>query len=316
MADVFISYSKQAVAVTRKLAKDLEEKGVTVWWDTELVAGERFRQRIQEELKACRAAIVIWTPESVHSDYVHSEAERARIARKLIQVRTADIEPGDLPPPFDVAHVPLVDDRTEIYAALSKLGIIEGYDSPAYRKTALFTGAAGRAPWRFSTRTVGIAVGVLAIATAWLGYQYVLVNASRAPSEAELIGRGSTVAAQFLKQVNAGIPDSSLFAKELRLGRRGLMTSVEAVAELRKFNAKYQSVVCQVDPSSVKLKPAQHPASVWRVNFVTQCDVAAGSGPRTTERFPLEIEATRSGGADRIAGIWAPERMVLWEARN
>jgi len=98
MADVFISYSKQAVAVTRKLAKDLEEKGVTVWWDTELVAGERFRQRIQEELKACRAAIVIWTPESVHSDYVHSEAERARIARKLIQVRTADIEPGDLPP--------------------------------------------------------------------------------------------------------------------------------------------------------------------------------------------------------------------------
>jgi predicted nucleotide-binding protein len=86
MADVFISYSKSYVQITRDLAADLEAKGLTVWWDTDLLAGESFRQRIIQELQACKAAIVIWTPQSVISDYVISEAERARKAGKLIQV--------------------------------------------------------------------------------------------------------------------------------------------------------------------------------------------------------------------------------------
>lgn len=43
-----------------------------------IFAGESFRDRIVQEIKTCKAAIVIWTSDSVHSDYVVSEAERAR----------------------------------------------------------------------------------------------------------------------------------------------------------------------------------------------------------------------------------------------
>ena len=111
MADVFISYSKSYTAITRELAHELEAKGLTVWWDTDLLAGETFRDRIIEELKACKAAIVIWTPQSVKSAYVISEAERARLSNKLVQLRTSDVDPSDLPPPFDTTHVSLVDDR-------------------------------------------------------------------------------------------------------------------------------------------------------------------------------------------------------------
>src|SRR5262249_10073325 len=93
MADIFISYSKPHVELTRDLASDLEAKGLTVWWDTDLLAGESFRQRIIQELHDCTAAIVIWTPQSVSSDYVISEAERARKAGKLIQIRTEEVEP-------------------------------------------------------------------------------------------------------------------------------------------------------------------------------------------------------------------------------
>ena len=107
MADVFISYSKPHVELTRDLASDLEAKGLTVWWDTDLLAGESFRQRIIQELHDCKAAIVIWTPQSVSSDYVISEAERARKAGKLIQVRTEEVEPDQLPPPFDTGHASL-----------------------------------------------------------------------------------------------------------------------------------------------------------------------------------------------------------------
>src|SRR5215510_13267354 len=111
MADIFISYSKPHVELTRDLASDLEAKGLTVWWDTDLLAGESFRQRIIQELHDCKAAIVIWTPQSVSSDYVISEAERARKAGKLIQIRTEEVEPDALPPPFDTGHASLIDDR-------------------------------------------------------------------------------------------------------------------------------------------------------------------------------------------------------------
>jgi hypothetical protein len=124
MADIFISYSKPHVELTRDLASDLEAKGLTVWWDTDLLAGESFRQRILQELHDCKAAIVIWTPQSVSSDYVISEAERARKAGKLIQIRTEEVEPDALPPPFDTGHASLIDDRKAIYGALAKLGLL------------------------------------------------------------------------------------------------------------------------------------------------------------------------------------------------
>ena len=125
MADIFISYSKPHVELTRDLASDLEAKGLTVWWDTDLLAGESFRQRIIQELHDCKAAIVIWTPQSVTSDYVISEAERARKAGKLIQIRTEEVEPDASPPLFDTGHASLIDDRKAIYGALAKLGLLQ-----------------------------------------------------------------------------------------------------------------------------------------------------------------------------------------------
>src|SRR5262245_40428172 len=115
MADVFISYTKPYIQLTRDLAADLEAKGLTVWWDTELLAGESFRRRIIQELRDCKAAIVIWAPQSVDSDYVISEAERARKAGKLIQIRSEEVELSQVPPPFDTGHVSLIDDRKAIY---------------------------------------------------------------------------------------------------------------------------------------------------------------------------------------------------------
>src|SRR5262245_35332923 len=126
MADVSISYSKPHVELTRDLASDLESKGLKVWWDTDLLAGESFRPRMIQELHEFKAAIGIWTRQPVSSDYVISEAERARKAGKLIQVRTEEVEPDQLPPPFDTGHASLMDDRKAIYGALAKLDVLRG----------------------------------------------------------------------------------------------------------------------------------------------------------------------------------------------
>ena len=57
MADVFISYSKQSPEPTRKLAADLDARGVSVWYDTELLPGEHFQQRLEDELLSAKTGL-------------------------------------------------------------------------------------------------------------------------------------------------------------------------------------------------------------------------------------------------------------------
>jgi TIR domain len=72
---VFISYSKSDPEPTRELADFLTARGYSVWWDTNLTAGEIFRKTIDREINAADAVIVIWTPHSVTSDWVVAEAD-------------------------------------------------------------------------------------------------------------------------------------------------------------------------------------------------------------------------------------------------
>jgi hypothetical protein len=104
MADIFISYSKVDHAEAVKLSVYLESLGYSVWWDNSLTSGEEYRDAIVVELSKARAVIVIWSPASVRSDWVRSEAGRANADRKLIPVRTGGIDYKDIPPPFDVLH--------------------------------------------------------------------------------------------------------------------------------------------------------------------------------------------------------------------
>jgi TolB-like protein len=124
MADVFIRYSKASRAETEQLAKELQGKGFSVWWDAGLVAGDSFGDVIMAELANARAAIVIWDSASVKSEWVRSEASRARARRILIPVRLEGIRSHDIPPPFDSLHTELLSNRGGINAALAKLGVV------------------------------------------------------------------------------------------------------------------------------------------------------------------------------------------------
>ena len=123
MADVFISYSKSRRQETLDLADDLEKRDFTVWWDKDIAPGETFRDVINAELARARAAIVIWTPASVKSDWVISEATRAHRRRVLIAVHSADLNLDDIPAPFDVVHMEPVANRAAIFVALAKMGV-------------------------------------------------------------------------------------------------------------------------------------------------------------------------------------------------
>jgi hypothetical protein len=77
MADVFISYAQSRRDLAEALAKDLEAEGLTVWWDIGLVPHQHFRKEIDAQLDAAGAVVILWTPESIGSLWVPSEADHA-----------------------------------------------------------------------------------------------------------------------------------------------------------------------------------------------------------------------------------------------
>jgi len=75
------------------LAKDLEAAGLSVWWDTSLRPGENFRNEIDEQLDNCKAAVIVWTLESIKSDWVIAEADHAWQLKKLVNTHVPELKP-------------------------------------------------------------------------------------------------------------------------------------------------------------------------------------------------------------------------------
>ena len=64
MTDIFFSYKREDRARIEPLVELLEGEGLTVWWDPELVAGERFDEVIGREIAQARCVMVAWAAHS------------------------------------------------------------------------------------------------------------------------------------------------------------------------------------------------------------------------------------------------------------
>ena len=98
MSDVFISYARSTEREAMRIAEALRGLGYGVWRDDELPAHRSYEQVIEERLKAAKAVVVVWSADAVKSEWVQSEADRARNGRKLVQLT---IDGAALPMPFD-----------------------------------------------------------------------------------------------------------------------------------------------------------------------------------------------------------------------
>lgn len=101
MADVFISYRKADRARAQALANALKIENLDVWWDTALETGQTFDEKIQAVLEKCKAVIVLWSKESVKSDWVRAESSIGRERGILVPVM---IQPVNIPVPFNLLH--------------------------------------------------------------------------------------------------------------------------------------------------------------------------------------------------------------------
>ncbi|MBW8368814.1 MAG: TIR domain-containing protein [Arenimonas sp.] len=81
---VFLSYCRADQARARMLAQALEDAGLQVWWDTLIEGGAAFAKTIEAALAASDAVVVLWSAQSVASDWVLDEAARGRDLKKLV----------------------------------------------------------------------------------------------------------------------------------------------------------------------------------------------------------------------------------------
>lgn len=85
-ATLFLSYSHADEAKAQRLAAALEQAGHTVWWDRLIEGGTAYAKSIGSALEAADAVIVLWSANSVDSDWVRDEAAQGRERHCLIPI--------------------------------------------------------------------------------------------------------------------------------------------------------------------------------------------------------------------------------------
>jgi hypothetical protein len=94
MSDIFISYATEDRPRAEQIAKALETKGWTVWWDRHIRVGERAHEVIQREVAKARCVVVLWSAVSITKDWVHDEANVGKERQILAPVLVERVKPA------------------------------------------------------------------------------------------------------------------------------------------------------------------------------------------------------------------------------
>ncbi len=91
--NLFLSYAHADQARATALVRALEAQGFDVWWDALIEGGALFADSIEAALNRCDAVVVLWSRQSVGSDWVRDEAAVGREQRKLVPLSLDGVDP-------------------------------------------------------------------------------------------------------------------------------------------------------------------------------------------------------------------------------
>ena len=110
MNDIFISYASEDREQAEKLSQALQAQGWSVWWDRRIPAGRVFDEVIEEEIDQARCLVVLWSKNSVGSEWVLIEVgdgadkkkplvpvliEQVKIPMRFRRLQAANLEGWD-----------------------------------------------------------------------------------------------------------------------------------------------------------------------------------------------------------------------------
>jgi hypothetical protein len=100
MSTIFLSYAATDRARVEPLVKAMEAHGFDVWWDRDISLGESYHRVIEQALERAACAIVVWSHNSVSSEWVTNEASEARKRGILVPALLDQVEP-----PLEFRHL-------------------------------------------------------------------------------------------------------------------------------------------------------------------------------------------------------------------
>jgi formylglycine-generating enzyme required for sulfatase activity len=90
MAEVFLSYTKADLPIAERVSAALRTAGLDVWWDDRLTPETSWDSVLEREISGAGSVVVLWTPRSVSSEWVRTEAHYGQDHGKLVPVMMED----------------------------------------------------------------------------------------------------------------------------------------------------------------------------------------------------------------------------------
>jgi hypothetical protein len=291
VSDIFVSYSRKDRATAAALADILPRRGWTLYWDRQLRPGEVFDDVLEREVTAARCVVVLWSSNSVGSQWVRNEADVGARSNALISVLIENVtvplafrrvQAADLigwkGDPTDPRLAELLEAISFFLdgASVQKSAPSDVPKGPVAPPAAPFEPAALQAMERLLAEHVGpIARSLVKTSAATCGDLAALYQglAQHVPQ----IGRE-----QFLKQCRSAFPQSApARAAPSPAAVHGLQPSAEWVAQLKHDLAVYlgpitEFVVSRALRESVSLEQvlqmvsAEIPIERDRLSFMVQ----------------------------------------------
>ncbi len=89
--EIFLSYAKSDKEKAKIFVEVLEKQGYSIWWDRNIPHGSKYVDYIMEKLNQAKCIIVLWSNDSVKSEWVADEAEWGKRRRILVPVLIDDV---------------------------------------------------------------------------------------------------------------------------------------------------------------------------------------------------------------------------------
>jgi TIR domain len=112
MYDVFISYARMDFDVAKRLAGIFERFALSPWWDDRIELSKPWDEAIYDNLKAIHSVVVLWTGNSVSSEWVRQEASYALDRNKYLSIAFRGAVPPDRFGSIQAANLPRWEENT------------------------------------------------------------------------------------------------------------------------------------------------------------------------------------------------------------
>jgi hypothetical protein len=241
MTDVFISYSRNDRDRCLAIRDALAALKVNVWSDARIGAGAHFDREIEREIAAAKALLVLWSDNSVESDWVRNEARTGKEEGRLVATQITSCQ---LPLEFRSVQAELLPEGAEGTDNAAWLGVVarigELIGRPGLGEYARLGVSGSLDEWkrwlgRFPSDPLAgdVIDNIVERAMPDMRQQLAGERAKRAALEAELAEHADAARAQSA-EVATGAREVARLRRELEEARVGQR---EAESELARFRA-------------------------------------------------------------------------------